>query len=50
MNIRPATAANATLLDVHLRFGPYVGGIELPEPEQDLANVRLLIAKAIENR
>lgn len=42
-------AAKATLLDVHAGFAPYVHPIELPEPEQDLVNVRLLMEKAIEN-
>jgi len=46
--LRLLDEAKATLLDVHLRCDPYVGGIELPEPEQDLANVRLLIETAIE--
>lgn len=30
-------------------FAPHVDAFALSEPEQDLANVRLLIAKAIKN-
>ena len=42
--------AKATLVDVHLRFASYAGGIELPEPTDDeAALVRKLVDKAIEN-
>jgi len=49
MQIWTLGAAKGTLADVYAGFAPYVDAFALPEPEQDLANVRLLIAKVNEN-
>lgn len=49
MQIWTLEGGEGTLAGVYAGFAPYVDAFALPEPEQDLANVRLLIAKAIEN-